>query len=423
MSKNGSTYRASSSETRQTEMKNLMLFDLTTTGHHPGYINHLTRYWQDKELAGRLSVVVAPDFLEKHSTIVDSVSNCPTIKFLSVTTSEANSLPPKKSPVHRAVRALQEWQLVCKYASLLEVDKALLMYMDSFQTALSLHRKAPCTLSGIYFRPTLHYSNFADYVPLIKDKIQHWRERVIAPRVFCHPNLETIFTLDPFAVDYFNQLCHSSKAMHLPDPVHIHKEFSLSEAEELRREFRIEEHRRIFLLFGSLDSRKGVTQTLEAIKLLPSKICQNLCLLIAGPIEPSYKQSIQLLAADLIQTKSAQIIVHDTLIADRNIQSYFQLANVILAPYQRHVGMSAILVRATAAQKPLLSSNHGLMGEIVRRYNLGLAVDSTSPSEIAAGLTKYLSNPSDAFGDLHQMKLFAEKNSAEKFASTIFESI
>jgi glycosyltransferase involved in cell wall biosynthesis len=85
--------------------------------------------------------------------------------------------------------------------------------------------------------------------------------------------------------------------------------------------------------------------------------------------------------------------------------------------------MSAILVRAAAAQKPVLSSNYGLMGEMVKRYRLGLTVDASVPAEIAKGLTQFLISSPKEFCDLSSMKAFAEQNSAEKFASTVFRYI
>jgi glycosyltransferase involved in cell wall biosynthesis len=94
-----------------------------------------------------------------------------------------------------------------------------------------------------------------------------------------------------------------------------------------------------------------------------------------------------------------------------------------LAPYQRHVGMSGILLLAAAAGKPVLSSDYGLMGELVRRYGLGITVDSTVPSEIAKGLMRCLTEPATVLVDLDRMESFAEQHSAERYAKTIFEQL
>jgi glycosyltransferase involved in cell wall biosynthesis len=118
-----------------------------------------------------------------------------------------------------------------------------------------------------------------------------------------------------------------------------------------------------------------------------------------------------------------QILHVNRFVIDREIQPYFQLSDVVLAPYQRHVGMSAILVRAAAAQKPVLSSNYGLMGEMTRRHQLGLAIDSTDSQAIADGISFLLQTPLAQVGDRSKMQAFAAQNSAQRFADVIFETI
>jgi glycosyltransferase involved in cell wall biosynthesis len=174
-------------------------------------------------------------------------------------------------------------------------------------------------------------------------------------------------------------------------------------------------------MFGVLQKRKGIYQLLEAIALLPSYLCHKLCLLLVGPIgsEPLIKTRI----TELCEALPIQIVSHEQFIPDREIQPYFQIADVILAPYQRHIGMSAILVRAAAAQKPVLSSNYGLMGEMVKRYKLGITVDSIVPEKIAEGLTQLILGSPSEFCDFSSMKSWAEQNSAENFAKTIFQCI
>ena len=85
--------------------------------------------------------------------------------------------------------------------------------------------------------------------------------------------------------------------------------------------------------------------------------------------------------------------------------------------------MSGILNRAAVAQKPVISSDYGLMGEITRRYHLGLAVDSTSPHQIASGMSKFLENSDEQQGDREHMAAFARQNSVSKFTNTIFQNL
>jgi glycosyltransferase involved in cell wall biosynthesis len=93
----------------------------------------------------------------------------------------------------------------------------------------------------------------------------------------------------------------------------------------------------------------------------------------------------------------------------------------VLALYQRHVGMSGILVLAAAAQKPVLSSDYGLLGELTHHWRLGITADSTNPVDISKGLTQLLEEDLKKLGDITSMKVFAEQNSAENYAQVIFQ--
>ena len=93
----------------------------------------------------------------------------------------------------------------------------------------------------------------------------------------------------------------------------------------------------------------------------------------------------------------------------------------MLALYQRHVGGSAVLVRAAAAGKPALASDYGLVGQLVRENGLGLALDATDPAAVAAAVTRFLESP--PLGNPEQMRNFAELNRASEYARVIFEAI
>lgn len=400
-----------------------MLFELSVGGHYPGYIQHLVQSWCKQKRPGQLSVVVSPQFIEHHADVVAIARDCEhPVSFVPITAEEASALVPRKSPAHRAVRAFQTWQILCNYASALGSTHCLMMYLDSFQSPLAVGAKAPCSLSGIYFRPTFHYHSLTCYQPSWKDRVQHWRERFILPRVLRHPKLQTVFCLDPFVIQHLQQFHGSAATVPLADPVQSYGYSSQSQILKLQEDLEIQPNRLIGLMFGGLDGRKGIFQLLNAILMLSPALCQKLCLVFVGSINPQDKQLMQPLLTQISELP-VQIKIHDTFIPDHEIQRYFQMANVILAPYQRHVGMSAILVRAAYAQKPVLSSNYGLMGELTRSHRLGLAVDSTSPSEIAQGLTRFLNESPLAFCDRTSMRQFAEQNSVQAFTETIFQHL
>jgi glycosyltransferase involved in cell wall biosynthesis len=234
--------------------------------------------------------------------------------------------------------------------------------------------------------------------------------------------LNNLFCLDPLTIPYLEKYQSPVKVSHLADPVQIYNQ-SGSKLNELRESLGIEADKEVFMLFGSLSDRKGIHQLLEAVLMLPADLAEKLCLLLVGPSVAIDRTRMENRMAEILQSLPVKIIRCDQFIFDREIQAYFQIADVILAPYQRHVGMSAILVRAAAAQKPVLSSDYGLMGEITRRYELGLTVDSRFPKEIAQGITQMLRVSPTKFGNPDKMKSFAQENAAERFAQVIFDHL
>jgi glycosyltransferase involved in cell wall biosynthesis len=396
----------------------LLIFELSVGGHYPGYIQHLVRYWGETHQPGRLDVVVTPQFLVQHRDVVETAGPHAGVFFTAITAAEAARLSDRRSGRSRAQRAFQEWRLLQHYAQ--PADHCLIPYIDTRQLPLALGLTLPCDFSGIYFRPTFHYPDLLGTRPNRREQRQQWREQLLLGRMLAHRQLKTLFCLDPFVLEPLRSFKTQVQTLYLPDPVQIYAH-PPERVEQLRQHLGLEPQRRIFLLFGALDERKGIEPLLSAIATLPSDQAQTLCLLLVGPLAPELKTPVTDQIAYLRQTLPVQIVCVDGFVPDHEIQPYFHLADVILAPYQRHVGMSAILVRAAAAQTPTLASDYGLMGEITRRYQLGLTVDASQPAAIAAGLTTLLTQPLAPVGDRAQA--FAAQNTARQFAQTIFKAL
>ncbi|MGL4882630.1 MAG: glycosyltransferase, partial [Waterburya sp.] len=315
------------------------------------------------------------------------------------------------------------WRLVKKYTKIIGCTHCLLMFFDSLLWRMSFGIKPSCSISSIFFRPISHYRNFDNYLPSSREHFWEFREKIGLSRILTSGRIENFFCLDPLAVDYFSKLDNKTNIVYLPDPVQTYNT-SLQQVKNLNQHLGIEIGRKVFLLFGSLSKRKGICELLEAIKNLSFEFSRQLCLLIVGPFEEQELQESTLIEIkNICQSQAVQIICHNEFVIDSQIEPYFKIADFILAPYQHHVGMSAILVRAAAANKPVLSSDFGLMGEVTRRSGLGIVVDSEKSTSIADGLALCLTKPTASLCDYEKMKQFAEQNKAEKFATTIFQNI
>ena len=403
----------------------LLLFELSVGGHYPEYVSHIVRYWCEQKLSGVLNVVVVPEFLERHSDVTEIPGNyqIDNVHFIAITSAERAGLKPYRSGINRTLRAWQEFDSIAKYARKLQVECILIPYFDTKMLPLALGKTLPCSFSGIYFRPSFHYPYLTtNYHPSRKDKLQYLREKIVLSRVLENKRLKSLLCLDPFAVKYINQI-GPEKASYLPDPVKTYPSLSPSQLKQIANNLGIETSRQIHLIFGDLNKRKGVEQILKAVPLISPELTQKLCLLFVGSMSGKNFHDFQVYKTDLCESLPIQIIHHNEYIPESDIQNYFELADVVLALYQRHVGMSGILNRAAAAQKPVLSSDYGLMGEITRRYQLGITVDSSNPHEIANGLSKFLTIPPKRHINRQKMSDYALQNSVDSFASKIFDAL
>jgi glycosyltransferase involved in cell wall biosynthesis len=172
----------------------------------------------------------------------------------------------------------------------------------------------------------------------------------------------------------------------------------------------------MLLLFGVLSSRKGVQQVLDAMRLLPADQLRSVTLCLVGPVHASAKHLITNAQAVL----GNRLKVLDNFVSEADVQSYFAAADIVLAPYPRHVGMSAVIIRAAAAEKPVVASAFGLMGALVKAHRLGLAVDAREPAAIAEAILE-IKQHAGTLTSTAEMKNLAQAHRTEHFAQAILE--
>ena len=396
----------------------LMLFDLAVGGHHPSYIRHLVEYWRNEKMEGRLFIVVSPEFLEKHEDVV-GLANSST-EFVATSPEETSSLSRKKGILHRA---FFEWKIHCKYAAQLHVNHSLLMYFDHLQLPIVFGPKSPCPVSGIYFRPSFHYKYFENSVLTLKDSWRGWRQKVLLSLALKNRQLSGLLSLDQYAVPYIKALSQKNKHIeHLPDPVTV-VQLDPLQVQSFKKNLGIEAGRKVFLLFGQLTERKGIFQVLEALKLLKQDVARKFCLLLVGEIHESIKAKVLECITDLCQESSVQIIIQDTYHSEDTIPLYVSAADVVLAPYQRHVGMSGVLMLSFAYRKPILSSNFGLLGKLTQEYELGEVVNTSNPKLLSGGILSFLDQSTNQTLKLTRITSLFSQHNPYSFSRHIFSLI
>ena len=406
-----------------------MLFDLETHGHHANYIRHLINYWALTIHEHQLTVVVSPDFISKHKEVIALTQKGGTyssIRFQPISQNEANSLQGD-SRIVRAFRRLKEWQLLCRYARIIRASHCLIMFIDKLQLPIILNLKPPCKFSGIYFQPSFHYKDLLkhfrddsiDEKRYPKTSFKSFKDLLFLFQLSRNPEFNYLFSLDPYAVNYIQRRFKQINCIPLPDPVETLTETGLGEEmPEI-----IEDGRVGFLVFGYLNHRKGIYKLIEALKQLPIEFTQKIALIFVGQLDPSLQNDLPQQLDDLISTHAIQVTTNFGFVSDQQVEQYFKLADVVLAIYQNHIGMSGILLLSALAKKPVLCQEYGLMGRVTHEFELGLTVDSTNACEIAEKIKLILSSPREELGCQQGRERFVESNLSHKFSETLLESL
>lgn len=400
-----------------------MVMDLNRLGHTPTYIRYVAEGWCARKPEGTLTFVVSDKFHALHPEIVGLAETTEGLKFIEITLQERAILRQAKAgapllfrdvltrKIPEATREFKLWELVNAYAMRLGATHCFLLTMDAYAPFLAAGLAMQAPFSGlIHLTP-----DFAGPPHTLT------QQKFVFARLLKHPQLLKIFYFGPRDLSArFPDA--KSKLVHLPTPTPTYHA-TADEHEALRKELGVEAGRRVFLLFGYLSGAKGVFKLVEALARLSPATAARMCLIVAGT---SGEQDIARLREGLEAVRESlplQVVERYEFIPEVKVPAYLEAADVIVAPHQKLSGASGMLVLAAAAQKPTVGSEYGYIGEMMREYALGLAVDTTQPLEIAHALTRCVNEDLGSLADADKMKLFAAENSADRFAGMILEEM
>lgn len=289
-------------------------------------------------------------------------------------------------------------------------NDVLAFSLDTLQLPLALGlRLRGARLSGILFRPSMHYEGARRPAEIVRDL----RKRVLYRRMFANPALATVFVLDPTFPEYARRrLGAAAKAVWLPDPV---PEPACVDVEPVQPPA----GRTLFVLFGALAARKGVLEALAAFRRLEPAVAERSALVLAGRVDPGLREE---LTRAIEETRRARptlwLELLDRSLAEGELTALVRGADVVLAPYQRFVGSSGVLLWAASNDKPVITQSYGLLGRVTREHGLGTAVDTTDPDAIARAVAAYATGTGSPL-DPEGRRRFLDGRTPERFGAVL----
>jgi phosphatidylinositol alpha-1,6-mannosyltransferase len=161
-------------------------------------------------------------------------------------------------------------------------------------------------------------------------------------------------------------------------------------SEEVRRKLGWE-GRSVVLTVGALQPRKGQDMMIRAIPEVLKRV-PNLLYSVVG--EGWEKRYLQGLGAELGVENAVQF---RGVPEDRELVSCYQQCDLFVLPNRQvgwdFEGFGIVLLEAQACGKPVIAGTSGGTAETMKSPDTGLAIDCTSPGELARTVADWLTSP------------------------------
>lgn len=395
----------------------LLVLEPAPRGHGREWLVHLAEHARRCDPALRLTFVVAPPVAERLRSELSSAP-VPGLAIVELSGREVAMCTHRRL----IVSGLARWWTMRRHLAASGARHGLFLEFDHLSLPLALglpvgHGRA---VSGILFRPSVHYGDAATatVAERLRDLRKEWLYRLMLRR----PAVRQVHTLD----DGFPRFARSryrdgDKVTALVDPA-----FPLidPQAGDGGLAACAPSGRRLFSLFGVLTERKGVLALLRALAELDAGTAGRIAVIIAGEVDPAIRATVDSeLAAVVRRRPELWLQLEPRFLRAGEIAALLDRSDVVLAPYQRFVGSSGVLMWAASRGRPVIAQDYGLVGRLVREHRLGLTTNTSDPSALAAAIASAAAREPADIADPARMAAFAGRSTPTDFAATVLDPV
>jgi len=269
---------------------------------------------------------------------------------------------------------------------------------------------------GIMVKPYFRYGQNEKVRP--RTRLYNAMNLALLKRMLEKGRLKALFVhtteiRDSLIVKFHWQGHHQERIIVAPDPAEmIYGRCTLAEA---REKINLPQDVPLLLFFGVLSPGKGPDLLLEAFKTLKQD-----CILVMAGLSNYISQS-DVEACRKQFEGPQQLIARLQYIPDDEVGYYFLAADAVVLPYGKvFKGTSGVLQLAAAAGKPVIATDVGEIGGIVRENSLGIVVEAESADALREGIESFLNDRENMMNTVLPNALkYAEQSHWKKFASII----
>jgi glycosyltransferase involved in cell wall biosynthesis len=379
----------------------IVLFDFNIEGHHFTYVNLISQALHEN---GYDIVVMTPCYdlnkyvlNNKDRTLISPIKNIP-------------PLPEKWNFFTTRSYVINLWKYTANELNSINIDiqkdivffPSIDEYISAYIPLFIIENLFKYRWTGLYVK-TRYIRTKQSYTVL--------RKGILNINYLLNlNNYKNIAVLDPGIITELTNKYTSKKFTFLPDIISEASPDTLFE--EYQEIINLADGRKIILLIGAIDKRKGLLNLLNSSKLLDEK---KYFFLIAGKI---YYDTFSTKEQSDLETLKKDIrnsfFYEQKIETEAHINALITLSDIVFAAYIDFPYSSNMIGKATFFNKPIIVSRGYLMQEIIQKYNLGVAVNQNNIIEIANAIKSILISNDQRF-----FKRYLEDNSWSIFCTNI----
>ena len=370
-----------------------LIFDSSVTGHHLEYLHHY--YMEAIGHTDEEYVIMVPnDFIKVKKEYDWPYSS--NISFFYIP--EEDEILLKETNFYKL--GWNTSKILQRAVRKIKPDRVLLTMLMQFIPFIIFLLPRNVRVRGIMYKIYLYEEHRMGKLRLAAERLRFW----LAAR---SSKIEQIFVLnDEDSARTFNTLYSTSKFRSLPDPV---PSVDFSKVKSVREELGVSPVEKLYLHFGGLDGRKGTIDILKSIIASKKGELKDSCFVFAGRINKNTLNDFYDLLS--VAKEKTRILVFDQFCSYDFLWNLCYSCDVILMPYHLTSLSSGILGYAAVFNKPVIGPDNGLIGNLIKKYELGISTQFPLKPEI---YNNHIYNSEKG------CSLYVITNSVKKFREEIF---
>lgn len=379
-------------------------------GHNLGHIQNLLCYLEQNPTNIEYIFLLNPD--AKNIPSIQTTASNIQLKFFT-----EEEFAPINSGMSIVKSTQLIWKHIVRYTVDYQVNKLIMMMLDMFQHTIGSSRLS-CELSGVMFNPYPRVIAQEDTLRAMQKSAITKARKLFTTWWMCrNAQLKRVFIFnDNETIKTMNETLGTKVFTYLPDPVY---DYPTREGLDIREKYKITSNKKIFLVFGSIDSKKNVVNFLKGMQNLSAVDASNACLLIIGRVRPEYQQILDETYKETLEKRpELQIIIESRFVDDDEMEAFVGQSDVISIAYINFFSSSGVIGLAARHSKAVIATKFGVVGNQTREYELGLTVDGFNTNEIKEAVEYFIQNKSDY---PKRATAFVKNHTSENFIKTLLE--